>query len=406
MLNLLRQRFVARTGAVLRTVTPTQPTAVGISARRIHANPQSRHFNANSKFNYSGRCDSTNAKTKTAMFKFGLGAAAFSAAAYALARTEQKTSERELVSSKHFKSLVNLDQKEPKQIKICGKAGEKTLIIFNTDAIDGMGFCNVSALEKLSAAERDDAIDCLIQTLKQYYGGKNCFAVPVDLIPYFEKHGVGVIPMTPNGQPYGRLMAVSLAELQKRLNELSTPKNNESIKFNQDKSSLLRQAEQLSQLFIQNAEYASRSDKIAVYSAAAIAKRVDNDRVHVFAVQDKDDKPIAMMRVYVGDNNIAYASDLVVAKEYRNKGIAVALMQQAFTELHKKAGIELVSLIAGDDKEAEFYRARLGFSALTARSFTLSDNRQFMFGLFPMQELLKEYQKEFEQPINTTQLRK
>jgi ribosomal protein S18 acetylase RimI-like enzyme len=299
-----------------------------------------------------------------------------------------------------FDSYVFLEGKNPKKIQVCKVGLEEVVIDFNTDAADCMGFCNIDdRLEKLEPSEQQAAIHCFVETLKQYYGGKNLLAVPLKLIEIFHKEGFRTLPETPNGSPYKRLMFVEKQDLKKNLEIISIQnKNLQLFTIINNKAELQKKSNEISRLLINNADYAANEDKRKGYSGPAINSRISNENVYPFAIQDNEGRIIAFMRVYIEPGIGAYVSDLVVSVEKQHQALGLLLMQKAFEELKDRA--ENVFLIAGNDKEVEYYGKNLGCKSVFSQQegLNLSEKKIFMFGLFPQQSLLKEFLNDFPMP--------
>lgn len=306
-----------------------------------------------------------------------------------------------------FDTYVFLEEKDPVKIQVCKINTEEPIIEFKTDAVDCMGFSDISnQLENLDQEVQQAAIHCFTEALKQFYGGKDFLAVPKKLLPLFQKEGFRVFPEIPNGNPYKRLMFVKKEEFGKNLSGIvSNQKERLEILSKRysiisDKTFLQKRNEEISRLFIDNASYASNEDKRKGYSAQAINHRINNENVVSFALYDQqEDKIIGFMRAFVEPGIGAYVSDLVTLSEKRHQGLAILLMQQASLSLKEK-NIDTIFLIAGDDKEAEYYEQKIGCKPIYSQKepVTLADDKVFMFGLIPQKQLLKEFLDSFPMP--------
>jgi hypothetical protein len=311
-----------------------------------------------------------------------------------LTTSESKLTEVKLVEKFGFESHVQMCGKEPKSILI-RDPDNRVVIQFNTDAIDCMGFTNID-LASLSLAKKEAAIVCLVETLKTCYGGKNLFAVPAELVDLCKKYGLDTIPRVPSGNVYGRLMTTPVDQFGKNLESLIAEKKDAIAALRSEYKLVDAKAlnlEAMSDLYIKNAEYASRADKIAGYTPTAMQHRFTNPNVYTFALQNKEAKTVAAMRVYIEPGVGAYVSDLVTDKEQRHKGLALLLLQEAHKVLKDKIADGF--LIAGDDSEAKFYHDALGCQSVAeltkSEPLVLAGKKVFMFALIPQQKLLKEF---------------
>lgn len=289
----------------------------------------------------------------------------------------------------------------PIEIDVVTNGAQETVLSAATDAIDCMAFIDMTpAFLKLTGEQALIAAICLKNSLTNHFGGKDFLICDSSLASTFEQAGFSAIPKIPNGNPYKRLMHSSAAMLEQKLRGvyashqalLNTRHAGQAFSITHDKAQMLAITQDISQLFIENAPYATADEgKKRAYSAPAIELRIQNNNVSSFAAIDNG-KLIGFMRAYVNkENNYAYVSDLVVTSDQRNKGTALALMAAAQKALGET--VKDVFLIAGDDKEEAYYKDTLGFKNiyLTAEKspLTLSNNRSFLFALLPQKDLLK-----------------
>lgn len=305
-----------------------------------------------------------------------------------------------------FEAYVFLDEKNPTKIEIRDKESKKVIIEFNTDAVDCMGFSNISddEFKKLDEELQKSAANCLAEALKIYYGGKNCLAVPKKLQKIFEDAGFCVLPKMPNGKLYERLMFVRTKDFKNYFSKITSVRKDQlEILSNQyeiidDKDILVKNSDEISEFFINNAGYASDESKRKGYSSKAIIYRINNEKVHSFAVFDNK-KIIGFIRVFiVPDIRLAYVSDLVISAEKQRQGTAILLEQKVFELLQDKA--DTILLIAGDDKEKEYYAKNLGCKSICNEEepLNLGNEQIFMFAMIFKKKLLEDFLGSFEMP--------
>jgi hypothetical protein len=309
---------------------------------------------------------------------------------------------------------------DPLKIVVCSlEDPNKSIIEFNTDAIDSMGFLsNVDKLKTLPVQQQQAAIHCLGAALKNKFGGKNILKVAPEFVAMFSEAGFSTHPVFPNGKAFRRFMYIDRKTLKEGLNTLKVTAQQKHVllrtELDMNRKLLTARAEDISFLLMQNAEYARLKNKRLAYSADAIKKRINDKNIHSFALRNNEsEKTIAFMRVYIDeDTGVAYASDLVVRDKNQRQALATVLMQFAFDLLKDKA--DTLFIIAGDElakgkendpeerakaKEWLFYTEKLGFKSVHDQAtnenkpVTLSDGSVVMFGLFPPQRLLNDLTK-------------
>ncbi|MEI6730969.1 MAG: GNAT family N-acetyltransferase, partial [Pseudomonadota bacterium] len=167
-----------------------------------------------------------------------------------------------------------------------------------------------------------------------------------------------------------------------------------------DKRQLLAISQELSDLMIENADYASADAKRPLYTAAAMAERIDQKNVRSVAVVDpKSKKPIAFLRAYLKEGVGVYMSDFVVAEEHRKNGLGPKIMQAALDSVKDDQEIQNVFLIAGSDHKENSYNKLLGFKSVTEQAqATKLEGGTFMSSLFPAKEILTELPDKLNKP--------
>ena len=296
--------------------------------------------------------------------------------------------------------LLQRDSGIPSGIAI-RKTGGRGIDLLKTDfdPVDKMTFTRVddSLISRFEKEEQSKAINCLQEALKEKFGGKNMFSVPESMVEIFKENGFDTTPKLPNGMPYKRLM---VADIEKVKNGLASVKSfvSQEKRFDEtrytiitDKKQLIAMKDDLSELLIQNAPYATgeNREKEPFYSPNAMQARIEPKDVQAIAIIDnKTNKPTAFIRSYINSGVGAYVSDLVVSNEKRHQGLATQIMQEA---IKLSPQTDKVFLIAGDDKEQNFYGKRLGFKANAEleEPVDLGNNQLFMFAMFPEKEILK-----------------
>jgi predicted N-acetyltransferase YhbS len=304
---------------------------------------------------------------------------------------------QKLLEVKGFTSFLALNGSGiPSRIDIHNAEDQKVLS-FALDAMDAMGFATIPKKTD------KNAITCLAETLKQKYGGKNCISVPASLVEEFHKEGFRTYPEKPNGAQYDALMVadthVAQINAKRMADSYKTRFKLDEKQFSTvtDKAMLQGMSAELSQLLLENAEFASRDDKRALYSPAALQERLAQENVKAMAIVDTaTGKPVAFIRGVDHEGLGMYVSDLVVATQYRNRSPGTRLMSDALKAVGKDT--KHIFLIAGDAKEEQFYSARLGFDSIAQiRDPVLTSTGEFMFGLFPPREILQSIPARLEQ---------
>jgi hypothetical protein len=287
------------------------------------------------------------------------------------------------------------------------KGHDVTLLSYDLDAVDGMGLCDATSLLQLPLDERGYAVKCLVRALEeeQGYGGKNLISVPPELIHLFEKGDFKTSPKTPNGKPFGMLMAANVIEVIEKLGTSEPIEDMGRFKVVTDKQQLHAMAADISELLITNAHYArgDHDEKRPLYSPEGIHARLAPDNVCAAVIVDTEtSKPVASIRGYVKPGLGTYVSDFVV-DENAPKTVARMLLRSALSEVQEKGETGKLFLLGGG-KTAEFYKS-IGFTSLTDNPpatlwldddttaishLTLENGNVAMLRLVPQQAILKE----------------
>jgi|GEM_PF-1025167 len=301
-------------------------------------------------------------------------------------------------------SLKSSPQAIPQSINIAEKRNGSVVLSIDLDAVDGMSFLDASPILELPKKKQKQVVDLLGKTLKEKYGGKNMLCVPDDLVEVFTANGFDTHIKTPGGDPYSRLMVASKATLQEKMQRISAAYAGSDADSNlaviSDKRQLLEMSQELSDLMIENADYASADSKRPLYTAAAMAERIDQKNVRSVAVVNPGSgKPIAFLRAYLKEGVGVYMSDFVVAEEHRKNGLGPKIMQAALDSVKDDQEIQNVFLIAGSGHKENSYNKLLGFKSVTEQAqVTKLEGGTFMSSLFPAKEILQELPNKLNQP--------